>query len=154
MPRSCIDGERNEVGFRIVALDEVSVRIGTGGIEIAKASSRESARRRRISEDLLAGELRASIRADGILRGVFGDGKRRGGPISCARAREHDSARAEAHHGVEHVDEPGDIDAVIRERPLDGFADISKRGEMNDRGRTVLGEGGGQRGRIKNVALN
>jgi hypothetical protein len=154
LPAGCVDGERNEVGFRVVALHQLSLGIGSGGIEITQAGCGKPARCRNIGEDLLAGEFRSPVRADGILRRAFRDRKRRRNSIGRARAREHDCPRAEARHGIEHVDEAGNIDAVIGERLFHGLAHISERGEMNDGGRTMSRERRSQRGGIKDIALH
>src|SRR4029453_3771797 len=84
-----------------------------------------------IDQHLLTGELRAAIRIDGILRGGLRDRQRVRDAIRCARAREHDRAGAVSHHRLDDVDEAGDVDAIIGERPRYRFPPVSQRCKMD-----------------------
>ena len=55
----------------VMALSQIAVRVRTGGIEIAQHGDAQPFRRTRISENLLAGELRAPVGVDWVLRRAF-----------------------------------------------------------------------------------
>jgi hypothetical protein len=55
----------------VVALGQIAVRVRTGGVEIAQHRDPQAFGRARISENLLAGELRAPVWVDWALRRAF-----------------------------------------------------------------------------------
>jgi hypothetical protein len=60
LPGRGVNGERDQVRFRIVALGQIAVRVAAGGVEIAQYGEAQPFRGTRI-ENLLAGELGAPV---------------------------------------------------------------------------------------------
>src|SRR5437868_7851030 len=60
-PDCGIDCQWNEMRLRIVPLGECSVRVGAGGIEVAKDCVTKLVRGSDIEQDLLAGQLRSAV---------------------------------------------------------------------------------------------
>ena len=153
-PDRGIDGERDKMRLRIVALGELAGRIRAGGVEIAQHGDLEAFGGTRVGQDLLACELRASIRADRSLWCALDNGNPLGNTVGRAGAREHDARHAMAQHGLDHVNEARHIDPVIGKRLAHRGAHIGKRGEMDDGVRPVLRECSIDRGAIENVTFD
>src|ERR1700736_136970 len=72
-PQSGIDGQRNQMGLRIMSLRQISAAVSTCGIEIAEYAEAQLMRMRHILDNLLTEVFRPAIRADWMLRHRLGN---------------------------------------------------------------------------------
>src|SRR3984893_1484926 len=89
-PQSGIDGQRNQMGLRVMSLRQISAAVSTCGIEIAEYTEAQLMGMRHILDDLLTEVFRPAIRADWMLRYRFGNRQAIGQPVGRAGAREYD----------------------------------------------------------------
>ena len=74
MPGRRVYGKGDKMSLRIVALNQFPLRIRAGGVEIAQHGDAQTFRGARIGENLLAGELGASVGIDRALRRALRNG--------------------------------------------------------------------------------
>jgi hypothetical protein len=141
------------VGFGIVPLADFAGRMRAASVKIAQRHRAQSMGGARVAKRLLYHQFRAPVRIDRRERQRFRHRLRFRRPVNRTSTGEHKAIDTAFLHRAEQCQRAGEIVAVIVERHFDGFAHISERGEVHDRGWTIFGQHFDEARLIENVAL-
>src|SRR6266550_6851767 len=133
-----IENPGNEMSFHAMML--AALLGGSGSVEIAEAHIFESGVDLVIRQNLFEHELGFTIRIDGRLAMVFGDGNGFGFAIGGCSGRKNEFLHAVARDGIEQIDTTGHVCGVENTRLAYGFGDQSLGGEVHHGVNLVLRE--------------
>ena len=140
LPKSGLQDQWDEVGFGAMVLAQLTFRICTSGIEVAKGCGLESIGFVEVLKHLLHDEFGPSIGVDGILGVILGHGDLHRFPVGGARRGKDEVVQLLFDHGLEQCEGGGHVVLVILCRFCDRLADIAESREVHDRSDVVLGE--------------
>ena len=136
--RGGIDGQRNQMKFRVVILADGAVGMRPGRVEVPQRHPPQPKRAFEVRQRPFDGELGLAIRIDRPLIERLDDGNGDGFAVHRACGREHEAAHARVAHRFEHRQCADDVVAVVLERPLHRLAHGEPGGKVHDRVGTMI----------------
>ena len=127
-----LNGERDEVGFRVVVLTDFSIRIRAGCIEVAEAGVRQSVGLGTVSEENFHILLGLAIGTEGLAGEVLVQWHLICVPKNSAGRTEYEGVHLRVSHRLQQVNGFGDVVVVVLEGIRRGFTDVGECREMHD----------------------
>ncbi|MNH18388.1 hypothetical protein D3C79_780880 [compost metagenome] len=148
-----LENQRYQVGFRLMALAQLPVRVGPRSIEITQANRLQPVGTIEILKDLLDHPLAQPIRVDRCLAVRFVDGYIQRVAVHRSAGREHQPLDARIHHGLQQCQGSRYVVLIVLARGAHRLAHLNERREVEDRIEVAFGEQHIQRTLVGNVQL-
>ena len=148
------DGNRNQMSLRIVLFPDLSVGVCAGRVKIAQGHPAQSVGRPVPVEEPFHHALRLSVRVDGVLEVVFGDGHLPRNPISRAGRGENGVAYSHVDQALEQVQRVRHVIAEILPRAFHGLSHVGAGGKVNHRSHLVGPNHLADQAGVRQVTLN
>jgi hypothetical protein len=132
-PTGGLPHQRDQMGFRVVALAQLAFWVSACGVEVAQAYRLETIRFIIVSQGLLHHQLGAAIGVDGLLRVPLVNGRVLRLAKGGGGGRENELAHPMRTHGVQQAQRVGHVVAVVLVRLLHRLAHLNERGKVHDR---------------------
>ena len=122
--------QRNQMGLRLVALAQLTVGIGAGGVEVAQAHRFQSVSHAVIRQHLLDHPLAASVGVDGILGMILVDGRSQWFAENRRRGRKDEMVDPVRDHRIQQILGFEYVVEIVLGRLAYRFADLDMGSEM------------------------
>src|SRR5437879_13504819 len=120
LSESRVNGERNKMSFRRMVLSQLTIRVGTGSVEITQGCPAQAVRFSIPGEDAFYHPLGLTIRINRGLDVLLANGNACGNAVGRAAGRKNNVLHTGVRHGIQQPQRVGHIVANILARSSAG----------------------------------
>jgi hypothetical protein len=127
------------MGFRFMALSQLTLWVGPRGIEVAQTHGFKAIGGVVILKQLLDHPFAAPIWIDGQAGMILGQRICRGNAVDRCCRRKNEMPNSMPQQGIHELFGQNEVVVVVGRRITDGFPNLDERGEMHDRIKSFAG---------------